>query len=598
MNYNFRVFATVSLFIGALGFASTVCATVPPTLALSATGSGDTVQIQVTGDPNVSVLLSYSEAGIGPQIASLGSTGSQGAFSETVSSATYGLTSGTPVTVILNGTGGPRSPTVAWPTVTSANSLTLSQNAAVLTVGSSVSVTATNVGSGLYVSNNSNPSIANANISGSQVTVVGNTAGSTTITICQVGTTTSCPSVYVTVEPSGAGQLSLSANTASVVSGQNLPITISGGNGVYQILNNSNSNVIQASISSSVLTLSTGASSGSASITVCTSDNALCGVVVATAGSASSVTLSFSNSAPVVSTSQGTTVTIYGPSGVQFYVSTNTNPSIVQANLSGTTLTLTGITAGSSAITVCASTGTCATLTATVQYVSTGGNLTISQNTLSLLAGQNSTITISGGDQPYFISGGTSSVSQETLNNTTLTVYGVATGTSSVNVCSAGGGCVLLVVTVNGGTNTSVTTVPSTSTPVTTTPLPTTAIIAPTPAITFTSYLVAGSHGAEVTALQQLLVSEGYLTATPNGNYGAQTKAAVIKFQAAHGLSKLGVVGPATRAALNQIEAASVSSVSNTSVATMTLAQLQAETQTLESQLTQVLNRISQLTGQ
>jgi hypothetical protein len=475
--------------------------------------------------------------------------------------------------------------------------------------------------------------------------------------------------VYVTVEQSGAGQLSFSQNNVSVVNGQNLPITISGGNGAYEITYNSNSSVIQASISGSVLTLSTGASSGSSSITVCSSDMAMCGVVVAVAGSANSVAISFSNGAPVLSTNQSMTINIYGPSGVQFYVSSNSSPSIVQANLSGTTLTLTGIAAGSSSISVCASTGTCASLIATVQYATTGANITISQNALSLLAGQNTTITISGGEQPYFVSGGTSSIAQETLNGSTLTVYGVAIGTSSSNVCSAGGGCVPLTVTVNGSGTTaafsmsqsnvslvvgqistvtlygngnyylSSNTGPSVAsvtisgpsaivsglssgstnaaicesggscatlvvtvnnTAAQTSPAPT-AIVTNPPTSTFTKYLAPGSGNAQVTVLQQALAAQGYFSGAVTGYYGAQTKAAVIKFQTAHSINPLGVVGPATRTALNQLGSTSVpntNNISNVDITTMTLSQLQAEVQSLESQLTQVLNRITQLTGQ
>ena len=49
-----------AFILGALGFLVPVFAfaTVPPTISLSATGSGDNVQVTVYGDPNVSVLLS------------------------------------------------------------------------------------------------------------------------------------------------------------------------------------------------------------------------------------------------------------------------------------------------------------------------------------------------------------------------------------------------------------------------------------------------------------------------------------------------------------------------------------------------------------
>jgi hypothetical protein len=462
----------------------------------------------------------------------------------------------------------------------------------VVNVGSSVSLTATNLGgAALYVANNSNSSIANVSISGGQVAISGNTAGSTTVTLCQVGNTTNCPSVYVVIEPSGTGQLSFSQTNVSVVSGQNLPITISGGNGAYQILNNSNSSIIQASITGSVLTLSTGAATGSSSIVVCSTDMALCGVVTVTAGSASSVVMSFSNSIPVVSVGQSITVNVYGPSGVQFYVSSNSNPSVVQANLSGTTLTLTGIAAGASSVALCSTTSTCASLSVTVQAALAVGNITLNQNTVSVLSGQSFNLTISGGTEPYNLVGGTSAVSQETLNGNTLTVYGVAGGTSSVNICSSAGGCTLLTVTVNG---------PAAVVPVST-PVPTSTVTTPTasslPVSIFTQYLAPGSAGSEVTELQKMLVKEGFLSATPNGYYGSQTKAAVIKFQAAHGLNKLGVVGPSTRTVLNQLADTS-SGTSDATIASMSLSELKAEVQLLQSNLTQALNRITQLTGQ
>ncbi|MBU6323306.1 MAG: peptidoglycan-binding protein [Patescibacteria group bacterium] len=651
------------------GFASFAFAAVPPSLSLSATGSGDNVQVNVYGDPNSSVLLSYTESGSGPTIVVLGSTDANGNYSSVLSSASYGLVSGTAVTAIVGGTGGPKSQTVSWPTVTSANALTLSQDAVVLSVGSSSTVTANTIGSAaLYVSNNSNPSIANVSISGSQATIAGVSSGSTTITLCQVGNTANCPSVYVTVEQAGAGQLSFSQNNVTVVSGQNLPLTVSGGNGAYQILRNSNASTIQASLSGSVLTLSTGASTGSSSITLCSTDMAACGVVVASAGSASSVAITFSNSAPVVSTNESATVAIYGPSGVQFYVSSNSNPSIVQANLSGTSLTLTGLAAGTSSVAVCASTGTCANLSVTVQYVATGGNITLGQTTLSLLAGQNSVLTVSGGEQPYTVMGGTSSVSQETLSGGSLTVYGVAAGTSSVNVCSSGGGCVPLDITVSGGGtsaalstsrssvslsvggnaavalygngsyylsgntasnvasasvsganlyltglaagNTSVTVCASGSVcatiPVTVAAASVTPPEPPSAAsggYTFTEYLSPGKQDAEVTELQKMLAAEGYLTVAPTGYYGTLTENAVLAFQKAKGITQLGVVGPATRAALNTI-AAGANAVSSgsanavgTPIASMTLSQLQAEVQLLQSELTQALTRIAQLTA-
>lgn len=91
------------------------------------------------------------------------------------------------------------------------------------------------------------------------------------------------------------------------------------------------------------------------------------------------------------------------------------------------------------------------------------------------------------------------------------------------------------------------------------TPAPATQTLA-TPSVTstpassgyyFTKALAIGSVGAEVTALQTLLVKLGFLTTTPTGTFGPMTSAAVKKFQTASGLSPVGSVGPATRAKLN-----------------------------------------------
>jgi ferredoxin len=659
------VFAIAACFF--IAFAAPAArASVPPSLQLSATGTSDQVQVTVTADPNQSVLLSYTKAGAGPTISVLGTTNGNGSYTQTISSAAYGLTSGTAVTALIGGTNGLKSQTLSWPTVASANALTLSQNAVVLTVGASSSLTASNTGgAALYVSNNSNPSIANVNISGTQITLTGNISGSTNVTVCPVGAADNCPTIAVSVLSSGAALLSFSQTSVTIVQGQNLPITISGGNGAYAVRSNSSASTVQASVNGAVLTLSTGATSGTASITVCSTDGVTCGVVVATVGDPSTVAVTFSNTAPTVLTNQNTTVAIYGPSGTQLYVSNNSAPNVVQANLSGSTLTLAGITAGTSNVTVCATTNTCATLAVTVQNGATGGPITLSQNALSVQVGQNMTVTITGGTKPYAVYGGVATVAQASINDGTLTVYGVSAGSSPLQVCSAAGGCVSLAITVNGigsgaasaalfspaalslsvgqqgsvqlsggasyylsgNTNGSVAgvtvsgstlfvnasaagstavticasggacgtlpvtvTAPSAVQPQT--PVPT------TPSYVFTEYLSPGKEDAEVMVLQKTLAALGFLTATPTGYFGNQTLLAVQAFQKAHGIDQLGVVGPATRAALNAQPVTTVPSTTDTSsIDTMNLTQLRAFVQSLEAQLSEALARVTALGG-
>ncbi|MBX4187405.1 MAG: peptidoglycan-binding protein [Candidatus Doudnabacteria bacterium] len=69
----------------------------------------------------------------------------------------------------------------------------------------------------------------------------------------------------------------------------------------------------------------------------------------------------------------------------------------------------------------------------------------------------------------------------------------------------------------------------------------------------FTRSLKTGSRGADVSALQNLLTEGGFYSGPVSGYFGAQTKAAVKKYQIAQGIAGAnGVVGPATLAVLNQ----------------------------------------------
>ena len=75
-------------------------------------------------------------------------------------------------------------------------------------------------------------------------------------------------------------------------------------------------------------------------------------------------------------------------------------------------------------------------------------------------------------------------------------------------------------------------------------------------AFSFNAALAPGAVGLEVRYLQEVFVFLGsaiYPEALVTGVYGASTEAAVKRFQASKGLQQLGIVGPATRAALNAI---------------------------------------------
>lgn len=70
----------------------------------------------------------------------------------------------------------------------------------------------------------------------------------------------------------------------------------------------------------------------------------------------------------------------------------------------------------------------------------------------------------------------------------------------------------------------------------------------------FTTDLTVGSTGSQVVALQQTLVAQGHLVMPAGvayGYFGSLTKAAVMKWQAANGVSATGYFGPISRAKAN-----------------------------------------------
>ena len=66
------------------------------------------------------------------------------------------------------------------------------------------------------------------------------------------------------------------------------------------------------------------------------------------------------------------------------------------------------------------------------------------------------------------------------------------------------------------------------------------------------SNLSRGAESERVLLFQNFLFEKGYLKATPNGYFGPGTFAAVKAYQKGLGLSQVGVIGPATRAALKK----------------------------------------------
>ena len=599
-----------------------------PTLSISTSGqAGDYVQITVNGDSNATGVNLF----VGSQaIIPLPALNSSGTMTTTIGSAQsenqyFTIPSNATVYVKTGGINGLQSSSVSWPYLqnsSTTSTLTLSQGAIILNAGQNSTITAN--ANYLYLLTNSNPAVANLNFNASQITVQALTYGSTVANVCVVGSTTNCATISITVQNSSAQQLTFSQNNFSIVSGQSSTVTIYGGSGSYAVTNNSNSNSISTSLNGSTITLTATSTVGASSITVCTADINYCGIINVNSTASNSTAVTFSQTNPAVAIGQNTTVTIYGGSGNNFYVSSNSSPSAVQANISSNILTLIGIANGTSTISICAYAGSCGTLTANISSTAnSGGPISLSQATVSILAGQSSNITISGGSAPYSISNpSTANIFNGNISGNILTIYGVSAGSANVSIC-ASIGCTTLYVTINSTTTTinppvfsqnnvlvnvgqnttvyvtgtgsyyisnnsnssiaseqingnsiSITGIVAGSTNVSicqnggqcatlyitvSSVVPTSINVITSTTLTFNRYMGVGDKGDDVLALQKILVKQKFLSATPNGNYGPATFAAVKKFQKDNKIKQTGNVGPATKDVLNKISGSVIS---------------------------------------
>ena len=459
----FKKIFLVSLIFVSISFVGKVFAMTPTlSIAIDPNNSG-LVQVSVIGDVNSGVILHYySTIASGPQVHSIGVTNSSGNFSGSIDLNQYSITQNSVVSVTVNSQS---SANITWPyasNTTATTSLTLNQASLVLSVGQSLTVTGGNIGSNaLYLSGSTNPQVANISFNGNQITVVGLSTGQTTANICVINSTSNnnCASLYIVTQAASSQGLSFSQNNTSIISGQNVQINITGGNGFYQVQNNSSPNVIGTNLNGPVLTLYANSTTGSSTITVCSTDMNSCGVVNASIGTytSSGTGLTFSQSNPTVYTNSTSIVNINGGYGT-YFVSSNSNSTIAQTYISTSTITIYGNNPGTDSITVCAPSGQCGIITATIVAAS-NGVLALSQTSVGLTVGQVISINISGGTAPYSIiqnsainlTTGNDTFAQYRLNGSTITITGIGAGSSSATVCSSAGGCVVLNVTVTSG---------------------------------------------------------------------------------------------------------------------------------------------------
>lgn len=288
---------------------------------------------------------------------------------------------------------------------------------------------------------------------------------SPTVSVSPYGSSGGC--TYNCGSPYG---ISLSQSSVSLTQGQSSSVSIYNGSGYYgsyYIASNSNAYVASASVSGNTINLNA-LNVGSSTISICqnsSSGNCVSLYITVTGSSGCSYygcsgNLSLSQSNLNLNSGQSSTINIYNNTGYSgnYYISSNSNPNNVSAYISGSTVSVSGISSGSSIINICQSgSSACVSLTVVVSgggcSYNCSGSLSLSQTNVTLNYGQSTTVTAynySGGSL-YISSNSNSGVVSASVSGSTINLYANSNGIATVVVCANNiSQCASIYVTVNG----------------------------------------------------------------------------------------------------------------------------------------------------
>ncbi|MCX6781430.1 MAG: hypothetical protein NT003_04960 [Candidatus Magasanikbacteria bacterium] len=172
----------------------------------------------------------------------------------------------------------------------SATTLAFSQNVVTVNQGATASVTVSGgTGTGYVISSNSSPTTVTASITGSSssLSLFGNAAGTSLISVCSASSGAVCANVYVTVG-TAINSITFSQNTISLSAGGSIIVPVTGGSGTANVISSiSNPSVATAALNSSgtVLVVSAGNNSGTSAISICPGSSTTgCGILNVSVG--------------------------------------------------------------------------------------------------------------------------------------------------------------------------------------------------------------------------------------------------------------------------------------------------------------------------
>lgn len=329
------------------------------------------------------------------------------------------------------------------------SNLPLSQNTVSISVGQIATVTifppSNSTVNVFYISNTS---VVSASINGKVVNLTGVGNGSAVVRVCT--SDLHCAEINVNVSGSFSGSISFNPSSVSLNAGASTTVTIfnNTGQSLY-IASNSVASVASVQLSGNTLSINA-ISQGITSVTVCAFNTSACASLgVTVTGSNNPVSLNPSNVS--LSVGQNSSISILGGYSA-YFISSNSNPTIISAHISGTTLFVNALNLGNAQIMVCANSAPSQCAAATVNVLGSG-NISLSQTSVSLNVGQTVNVSIFGNFSSYYVSSNSNpNVVSANISGSTLNLFGINTGTSTVTVCAVSASNVCASANVTVGT--------------------------------------------------------------------------------------------------------------------------------------------------
>lgn len=297
-----------------------------------------------------------------------------------------------------------------------------------------------------YTALSSDKGIAEASVDGSKLVVKGIKGGTAVVTVTDSSGATVKITVNVTGGGSSGGALSILAPAnIGIGVGSNATYKLNGGTGPYIVVSSNVGVAVARLLADGNSLLIDGVASGAAQISVFDSRGATAALVV-TIGSGRAAAL-FTSAASAVTLVQGFAAQYRVGGGSSGYAVTSSNPLIVSAAITGTTLTLTPVAIGTSRVTITDAENSSIMVSVTVTGTSSLSTTVPGEFSIAL-GDASESYAINGGVAPYQIVSNSPSVAIGNLSGDRFSILGVGVGNALLTVSDSLGNTSVVTVSV------------------------------------------------------------------------------------------------------------------------------------------------------